>query len=92
MSMISPSIDELTKGQFNRYTLVIATAKCARLVTNEYVKQRESAEAKIANKETDKLLTSMIKKEFRDEKAVKSAVTRLAAGEFKIVPAEEGDF
>ena len=92
MSMISPSIDELTKGQFNRYTLVIATAKCARLVTNEYVKQRESAEAKIANKETDKMLTSMIKKEFRDEKAVKSAVTRLAAGEFKIVPAEEGDF
>ncbi len=89
MSMISPSISELTKNQFNRYALVIATAKCARLVTNEYVKQRESAEAKIANKETDKMLSSMIKKEFRDEKAVKSAVTRLAAGEFKVVLPDE---
>ena len=92
MSMISPSIDELTKGQFNRYTLVIATAKCARLGTNEYVKQREVAETRIANKETDKMLASMIKREFRDEKAVKSAVTRLAAGEFKIVPTEPGEF
>ena len=92
MSMISPSISELTKNQFNRYALVIATAKCARLVTNEYVKQRESAEAKIANKETDKMLASMIKREFRDEKAVKSAVMRLAAGEFRIVPPEEGSF
>ena len=90
--MISPSIDELTKGQFNRYTLVIATAKVARMVTNEYVKQRESAEAKIANKETDKMLTSMIKKEFRDEKAVRSAVTRLAADEFRIVPSDDGRF
>lgn len=92
MSMISPSIDDLTKGQFNRYTLVIATAKCARLVTNEYVKQRELAETRIANKETDKMLAAMIRREFRDEKAVKSAVTRLAAGEFRVVPAEEGDF
>ena len=92
MSMISPSIDELTKGKFNRYTLVIATAKCARLVTNEYVKQREIAETRIANKETDKMLASMIRREFRDEKAVKSAVMRLAAGEFRIVPPEEGSF
>ena len=39
MSMISPSITQLTKGKFNRYTLCLATAKCARQITDEYVKQ-----------------------------------------------------
>ncbi|MCD7748007.1 MAG: hypothetical protein LUI15_01615 [Firmicutes bacterium] len=91
MSMISPSIEELTRGRFNRYSLVIATAKCARLVTNEYVKQREYAETLIANKATDRSLVSMIRREFRDEKAVKSAITRLAAGEFEVVTDGEGD-
>ena len=47
--MIYPSIEELTKGKHNRYTLVIATAKCARIVTDEYVKQREQAEKLLAN-------------------------------------------
>lgn len=69
--MIYPSIDDLTKGKFNRYELVVATAKCARIVTDEYVQQRAQAEKMIANKETDKSLASMIKTEFRDEKAVK---------------------
>ena len=27
--MIYPSIEDLTKGKYNRYELVIATAKCA---------------------------------------------------------------
>ena len=39
--MIKPSIEQLTKGEINRYELVIATAKCARIVTDEYVEQRE---------------------------------------------------
>lgn len=42
--MIKPSIDQLTKGKMNRYMLVMATAKCARMVTDEYVAQREKAE------------------------------------------------
>ena len=42
--MITPSIEQLTQGKFNRYALVIATAKCARIVTDEYVAQREQAE------------------------------------------------
>ena len=45
--MITPSIEQLTQGKFNRYALVIATAKCARIVTDEYVAQREEAEKKI---------------------------------------------
>lgn len=82
--MIYPSIEELTQGKYNRYMLVIATAKCARMVTDEYVEQREHAEKLLANKETDKSLASMIKREYRDEKAVKSAIKRLYQGEFKI--------
>ena len=43
--MISPSINELTeKGKINRYELVVATAKAARIITDEYVRQREYAE------------------------------------------------
>ena len=82
--MIYPSIDEITKGKYNRYTLCIATAKCARIVTDEYVEQRELAEKMLANKETDKSLASMIKKEIRDDKAVKTAIKRLYSGEFAI--------
>lgn len=69
--MIYPSIDEITKNQYNRYTLCIAVAKCARIITDEYVRQRENAERMLANKETDKTLASLIKREYRDEKAVK---------------------
>lgn len=92
--MIIPSIDDLSQnGKYNRYTLVIAASKCARVLTDEYVKQREYAEKLIANKETDKSLISMIKREYRDEKAVKSAINRLYEGEFEITegetPAEE---
>ena len=37
--MIHPTISDLTKDNYNRYQLAIATAKCARLITDEYVKQ-----------------------------------------------------
>ena len=87
--MIYPSIDEITKGQYNRYTLCIATAKCARIVTDEYVEQRELAEKMLANEETDKSLASMIKREIRDEKAVKNAIKRLYNGDFVICEGKE---
>ncbi|MBR0302275.1 MAG: hypothetical protein IJQ80_00330 [Clostridia bacterium] len=83
--MIFPSINDLSKGKYDKYTLVIATAKCAREITDEYVVQREYAERKIANKETDKSIAALIKKEYRDEKAVKNAVQGLYDGRFKIV-------
>ena len=88
--MIYPSVTDLSKnGQYNRYTLVIAASKCARVLTDEYVKQREYAERLIANKQTDKSLISMIKREYRDEKAVKNAIDRLHEGEFSILPEGE---
>ncbi len=89
--MIYPSIDEITKGKYNRYTLCIATAKCARVVTDEYVAQREIAEKMLANKETDKSLASMIKREIRDDKAVKTAIKRLYNGEYVIKESNEPD-
>ena len=84
--MIKPSIEELTKdNKYNRYELVIATAKCAHMVTDEYVRQREEAERKITAKETDKPLASMITPELRDEKAVRNAIRMLCDGEYVIV-------
>ena len=88
--MIYPTINELTKDEFNRYELTIATAKCARLITNEYVKQREEAEkAAAGSKDAERNLANMINKEYRDEKAVKNAITKIHAGEYKIVRIEE---
>ena len=83
--MIVPSITDLTKGEFNRYTLSIATAKCARMITDEYVRQREIAEHRIANKETDKSIASMINREYRDDKAVKVAVIKLLKMDYVFV-------
>jgi len=85
-SMISPTLEDLLqKGKYNRYELVIATAKCARIVTDEYVSQRESAEKMIANKETDKSIAALISREYRDEKAVRTAINRLDKNEYHIV-------
>ena len=89
--MLYPTINDLTKGQFNRYELSLATAKCARIVTDEYVKQREDAEkSQTGNKETDRPINTMINKELRDEKAVKTAIKRLHEGDYQIIRRPEG--
>lgn len=77
MEIITPSIDKLSKGKFNRYELVIATAKTAHLVVDEYVKQRTEAEKSINEKKTDRPLVSMINKDLRDERAVRNAITMI---------------
>ena len=86
--MLYPTIEELTKGnKYNRYELALATAKCARLVTEEYVRQHEEAErSQTGNKETDRPINTMIDRELRDEKAVKVAIGRLYRGEYCIDP------
>ena len=84
--MLYPTITELTKDEFNRYELALATAKCARIITDEYVAQRVAAEeAADGNKEIERNLINNINKEYRDEKAVKNAITRIYNGEYKIV-------
>ena len=62
--MIYPSIQDLLKispdkdgnQRLNKYMLVMATAKCARVITNEYLKDRKKAEKLIAEKKTEKEL------------------------------------
>ncbi len=97
--MIYPSVQELLKlspdkegnQRLNKYMLVMATAKCARVITNEYLKDRKKAEKLIAEKKTEKDIASLLKKEYRDEKAVKNAVKELDSGEFKLYfPEDEG--
>ena len=89
--MIYPTINELTKGEFNRYELALATARCARIVTDEYAKQRDTAEkSQTGNKETDRPIHTMIDKELRDEKAVRTAIKRIHEGEYNIVQRPEG--
>ena len=87
--MLYPTITELTKDEFNRYELALATAKCARIITDEYVAQKVAAEeAAGGNKETERTLINNINKEYRDEKAVKNAITKLHSGEYKIIREE----
>lgn len=83
--MLHPTIKELTKDEFNRYELTLATAKCARILTDEYVKQREEAEKSMTgNKESDRNLINNIDKDLKDEKAIKNAITRFHDGRYEI--------
>ena len=96
--MLYPSIQELLKAtskdgkeKLNKYSITMATAKCARVVTNDYLEQRYNAEKKISNKETDKDLLSLVNKDYRDEKSVKNAVKEINEGKFEIfLPGDEG--
>ncbi|MBE6706716.1 MAG: DNA-directed RNA polymerase subunit omega [Ruminococcaceae bacterium] len=87
--MLYPTIDQLTNDEFNRYELALATAKCARVLTNEYVTQKEAAEkSATGNKEADRNVINQLNKEYREEKAVKNAITKIHNGTFKIVRVE----
>ncbi len=86
--MIYPTIAELTKGEFNRYQLTLATAKCARIITDEYVKQRVAAETALTGtKEGGSTIASMIDPVLANEKAVKNAIDSMHRGEYEIVDA-----
>lgn len=96
--MLYPSIQELLTAtakdgqeKLNKYSAVMAAAKCARIITNEYIEERHIAEKKVANKETEKDIGSLINKDYRDEKAVKNALREMKEGKFEIyLPNEEG--
>ena len=88
--MLYPTIDQLTKEEFNRYELALATARCARKLTNEYVEKKEAAEkSTTGNKDIDRNVINALNKEYREEKAVKNAITKLHNGTYKIVRTED---
>ena len=89
--MIYPTVDQLTKGEFNRYELVIGVAKCARIVTDEYVEMRNKAQKMIDNHETEKPLAALIDPEYKDKKAVKIAIAKLEDGRFRMLHPENED-
>ena len=88
--MIHPTISELTNNEFNRYQLTLATAKCARLITDEYVKQRTAAETALTgSKEGGSTISSMIDPVLANEKAVKTAINKIKDKKYVIIDAPE---
>ncbi len=87
--MIYPTIKQLTHDEFNRYELVVGVAKCARIVTDEYVEMRQKAQKMIDNRETEKPLAALLDPEFRDQKPVKIAIAKLESGRFQLERPEE---
>ena len=86
--MIHPTIQQLSKGQFNCYELVVGVAKCARIVTDEYVEYKNKAQKLVDEHETDKSVGALIPSEYKDQKAVKIAVERLNSGRNRMVRPE----
>ena len=86
--MIYPTIEELTNNEFNRYELVVGVAKCAHIVTDEYVEMKAKARKMVENHETDKTVAALIDPEYKDQKAVKIAIAKLSEGKFKLVRPE----
>ena len=87
--MIYPTIEQLTGNEFNRYELVVGVAKCARIVTDEYVDMKLRAQKMVENHETDKSVAALIDPEYKDKKAVKLAIAQLEEGRFKLRRPEE---
>ena len=83
--MIYPTIDQLAGTELNRYELVVGVAKCARIVTDEYIEMRNKAQKLIDNHETDKPLAALIDPDYKDKKAVKIAISQLLDGRFKLI-------
>ena len=83
--MVKPSLANLMeKENVNRYALVVATAKCAREITDDYIRQREYLE-KNSGKDSDKSAANVVNPKYRDEKAVKNAIDELYADDYRIV-------
>ena len=89
--MIYPTVDQLSGGKFNRYEVVVAVAKGARIVTDRYVEMRLNAQKMIENHETDKPIYALIDPEYKDQKAVKIAVGKLCDGRFRMVRPENAE-
>ena len=87
--MIYPTVEQLTNGEFNRYELVVGVAKCARIVTDEYIEMRSRMQKLIDNHETEKPLSALIDPEYKDQKAVKIAIAKLEEGRFQMAHPEE---
>jgi len=83
--MLYPSLQELTNDKVNRYRLVIATAKCARHVTQKSCEAKEVADQKKELDRFSKDSKNEMTADAANDKAVSVAIKRIASGEYKIV-------
>lgn len=79
--MLYPSVQQMTSENVNRYALVIATAKGARIITDKATREREAAETHRDLKDAKISATP----DSVNEKAVTMTIEKLRSGEFKIV-------
>ena len=84
--MIYPSIAELSDEGVNRYALSIATAKCARRITDEQL-SRAAASQEVKEEKYSSSYSS--KKTPVNEKPVKEAIEKLYTREYKILVENE---
>lgn len=82
--MIYPSIAELSDEGVNRYMLSIATAKCARKITDEQQEGQNEGQVR-----EEKYQSYSSKKAPVNEKPVKEAIGKLYTREFKIIVPQE---
>ena len=82
--MIYPSISDLSDKGVNRYALSIATAKCARIITDEQAERQTTETVK-----EERFQSYNTKKQVTNEKPVKEAIEKLYTREYKIVLPEE---
>ena len=80
--MIYPSINDLSDKGVNRYMLALATAKCARRITDE---QLEKAQNQEYREDKYSSYSTSGKKNTLNEKPVKEAIMRLYTKEYRII-------
>ena len=84
--MIYPSVEELSRnGTYNRYMLCIATAKCAREITEDQIAQAQQ----YWRENKDDKMSASARKPIPSEKPVKTAINRLDDSNFTIYLPEQ---
>ena len=86
--MIYPSVQEISDKGVNRYMLSIATAKCARRITEEQLERmKENQEL-----QNDRFSSGFSSKKVQNmEKPVKEAIIRLYSRDDKIIPPADSE-
>lgn len=78
--MIYPSVEDLSRGGYNRYVLCIAASKCARKITDE---SYASAQSEVRDEK------SPSKRAVSDEKPVNTAIKQMHRRCFDIILPED---
>ena len=83
--MLYPTVQDLTNDNVNRYSLVIATAKCARHIIDKANEERELEEMRRVDTDRFSKESKSDASILLTEKPVSIAVQKLYEGEYTIV-------